>query len=157
MQDNNGVMVFEKLPQETTPIKKEVAKWYWRMVQGNEKDFTVPEELWKRDSPILNFTYFWQVFMFPYINLFNLLHSEKYHLFTQGLLDTKKLASLGKQLVKCCPKCGLELADDPHMFAHCLVIQPFRHDLGKTLSEMLSKAKVSLELVISGFSLEKGQ
>ncbi|KAJ1174166.1 hypothetical protein NDU88_005989 [Pleurodeles waltl] len=104
--------------QLDTPMKKEVARWYWLMMDIVDGEFNLPEEIWRECMPEPQLKDLWQVS-------------------TTLLYNTVKPAALRQDNVVRCKKCGSSSADDLHMFIDCPLFRKFWHEVGDAIKEIL--------------------
>ncbi|KAJ1140453.1 hypothetical protein NDU88_006805 [Pleurodeles waltl] len=104
--------------QLDTPMKKEVARWYWLMMDIVDGEFTLPEEIWRECLPEPQLKDLWQVS-------------------TTLLYNTVTPAALRQDNVVRCKKCGSASADDLHMFIDFPILRKFWQEVGDAIKEIL--------------------
>ncbi|KAJ1139937.1 hypothetical protein NDU88_006299 [Pleurodeles waltl] len=104
--------------QLDTSMKKEVAKWYWLMLDIVDREFNPPEEIWRECLPELQLKDLWQVSTKLLYNTVKPAALRRNHLFSihRAFWTPKKLSRLRQDNMVRCKKCGSASTDDLHMF-----------------------------------------
>ncbi|KAJ1097072.1 hypothetical protein NDU88_002199 [Pleurodeles waltl] len=138
-------------------MKKEVARWYWLMMDIVDGEFNLPEEIWRECLPEPQLKDLWQVSTTLLYNTVKPAALRRNHLFSihRAFWTPKKLSRLRQDNVVRCKKCGFASADDLHMFIDCPLLRKFWQEVGDAINEILpSSPKVRPLIVMFGCSYE---
>ncbi|KAJ1141723.1 hypothetical protein NDU88_008051 [Pleurodeles waltl] len=131
--------------QLDTPMKKEVARWYWLMdiVDG---EFNLPEEIWRECLAEPQLKDLWQVSTTLLYNIVKPAVLRRNHLFSihRAFWTPKIFSRLRQDNVVRCKKCGSASADDLHMFIDCPLLRTFWQELGDAIEEILPTSPKAL-------------
>ncbi|KAJ1082193.1 hypothetical protein NDU88_002361 [Pleurodeles waltl] len=118
------------------PMKKEVARWDWLMMDIVDGESNLPEEIWRECLPKPQLKDLWQVSTALLYNTVKLAALRRNHLFSihRAFWTPKKLSRLRQDNVVRCKKCGFASAADLHMFIDC----PLLHSLAYALDKVLA-------------------
>ncbi|KAJ1203017.1 hypothetical protein NDU88_006812 [Pleurodeles waltl] len=121
------------------PMKKEVARWYWMMMDIVDWEFNLPEEIWRECLPEPQFKDLWQVFTTFLYNTVKPAALRRNHLFSiqRAFWTPKKLSRLRQDNMVRCKKCGFASSDDLHMFIDCPLLRKFWQEVGDAINEIL--------------------
>ncbi|KAJ1153994.1 hypothetical protein NDU88_006751 [Pleurodeles waltl] len=116
------------------PLKKEVARWNWLMMDVVDGEFNLPEEIWRPHLKDL-----WQVSTTLLYNTVQPATLRRNHLFTihRAFGTPLKFSRLRQDNVVRCKKCGSASADDLHMFVDCPLLHRFWQEVGEAIKEIL--------------------
>ncbi|KAJ1118915.1 hypothetical protein NDU88_007102 [Pleurodeles waltl] len=120
-------------------MKKEVARWYWLMMDIVDREFNLPEEIWRECllEPQLK-----DLLQVSTTLLYNTVKPDMFrrnHLFSiyRAFWTPKKLSRLRQDNMVRCKKCGSASADDLHMFIDCPLLRTFWQEVGDAIKEIL--------------------
>ncbi|KAJ1082275.1 hypothetical protein NDU88_002443 [Pleurodeles waltl] len=143
--------------QLDTPVKKEVARWYWLMMDIVDGEFNLPEEIWRKCLPETQLKDLWQVSTTLLYNTVKPAALRRNHLFSihRAFWTPKKLGRLRQDNVVRCKKCGSASADDLHMSVDCPLLRKFWQEVGDAINKILpTSSKVRPLIVMFGCSYE---
>ncbi|KAJ1101364.1 hypothetical protein NDU88_006432 [Pleurodeles waltl] len=136
------------------PMKKEVARWYWLMMDIVDGEFNLPEEIWREFLPEPHLKDLWQVSITLLYNTVKPAVLRRNLLFSihRAFWTPKKLSRLRQDNMVRCMKCG---SDDLHMFIDCPLLRTFWQEVGDAIKENLpTSPKVRPLMVMFGCSYE---
>ncbi|KAJ1088491.1 hypothetical protein NDU88_001648 [Pleurodeles waltl] len=145
------------LMQLDTLMKKEVARWYWLMMDMVDGEFNLPEEIWRQCLLEPQLKDLWQVSTTLLYNTGKPAALMRIHLFSiyRAFWTPKKLSRLRQDNVVRCKKCGSASADDLQMFIDCPLFRKFWQEVGDAIKEILpTSPKVRPLIVMFGCSYE---
>lgn len=152
-EEIGGPNEFEEKLLFSSVVKKEIALWYWLLLETEDGAFTLPEDLWGGCLSETALEDQWQVSMSMLYKIVNPVYLRRNHFFAmhRAHWTPRRLSKFGPGGVVVCPKCGSPNEDDLHMFVHCSKIQTFWEVVSDCLSSILKvQIKVSVELIIYG-------
>ncbi|KAJ1191299.1 hypothetical protein NDU88_000615 [Pleurodeles waltl] len=136
--------------QLDTPMKKEVAGWYWLMMDIVDGEFNLPEELWRECLPEPQPKDLWQVSTTLLYNTVKPAALRRNHLFSihRAFWTPQKVSRLRQDNVVRCKKCGSASADDLHMFIDCPLLRKFSQEVGDAIKEILPTSPKVRPLIV---------